>query len=157
MSSTEVINVDKDGLSTRFWSNETKSFVIIPRGYFSVFKCHILVPMANVEGSCGPDECRACTAFYDKPPHYTPVYRGVAFRRRRVCSTLRLGILRLLIKLPRMTLFYLGAISVRRRKNQAVNQCGDGLCKYQDGSYKSCIFDSLGRDRGNLYWQIERA
>ena len=68
-----------------------------------------------------------------------------------------LGILRLLIKLPRMTVFYLGVISVRRRKNQAVNQYGDGLCKYQDGSYKSCIFDSLGRDRGNRYWQIERA
>jgi hypothetical protein len=44
---TEVINVDKDGLSTRFWSNETKPFIIIPRGYFSLFKCHILVPMAN--------------------------------------------------------------------------------------------------------------
>ena len=51
----------------------------------------------------------------------------------------------------------LGAISVRRRKNQAVNQYEDDLCKYQDGFYKSCIFDSLGRDRGNRYWQIEPA
>jgi len=29
-----------------------------------------------VEVSCGPDECRVWTASYDKPPFYTPVYRG---------------------------------------------------------------------------------
>ena len=46
---TEGINVEKDGLSTRFWSDETEPFIIIPRGYFPVFKCHILVPMANVK------------------------------------------------------------------------------------------------------------
>ncbi len=28
--------------------------------------------MHNVEVSCGPDEYRACTAFYDKPANYTP-------------------------------------------------------------------------------------
>ncbi len=69
----------------------------------------------------------------------------------------RLGYIRLLIKLPGMTVVYLGVISVRMHKNQAVNLYGDGLCKYQDGSYKSYISDSLGLNRGNPYWQIERA
>ena len=26
----------------------------------------------NVEVSCGPDGCRACTGFYDETPHDTP-------------------------------------------------------------------------------------
>ena len=28
--------------------------------------------MPNVEVSCGPDKCRVCTAFYEKPVNYTP-------------------------------------------------------------------------------------